>query len=67
MFGLEEIFIILSNKILQNHFFICKQSLLQNLGWGGGGGGGKVNQLGYVAPHQKKDEFQEMGFCSVIC
>ena len=27
------------------------------------GGGGKVNQLGYVAPHLYMDEFQEIGFC----
>ena len=26
-------------------------------------GGGKVNQLGYVAPHLYMDEFQEIGFC----
>ena len=25
--------------------------------------GGKVNQLGYVAPHLYMDEFQEIGFC----
>ena len=62
MSGLSDIFIILSNVILQSHFIMCKQSLLQNLG-GGGGGGGKVNQLGYVTPHLYLGEFQEMGFC----
>ena len=36
---------------------MCKQSPFQNHGVGG-----KVNQLGYVAPHVYMGEFQEMGF-----
>ena len=63
MFGLSEIFIILSNVILQSHFNMCKKSRFQTLGWGGGGG--KVNQLGYVAPNLYMDEFQEI--VSVFC
>ena len=56
---LSEIFIILSNVILQSHLIICKQSLLQNLGCGGGG---KVNQPEYVAPNSKWMNFKKWVF-----
>ena len=47
----------LSNIILESHYIIVNSHCFKILG------GGKVNQLGYVAPHLYMDEFREICFC----